>query len=466
MIHRLHRAGARGLRLGLAAVVITGAAAIASGARPAQRGAVTTGAAPPATSATLRIWYATDDPTEATWIQDLVRRFNATHRGVTATLTPYGLDDLNGKMRLALAAGRPPDLVYTTPRGPGLPAYVRAGKLRDLTAAARAHGWASALRPGLLTDYNRLLAANGGRAAAGHVYAVPYAVAAVGVLYNKALFRRLGLRVPRTLGELGASLARVKRAGLTPLGFGNADGWVGDDWYLTLVNAGVAPSTLAGALRLSPKFSFTGVPYRVAAATLQDWAKRDYFTHGFGGLDAQDSVEAFFEGHTAMQLVSSSENSQILTLVKESGLDVGVFAFPSARAGAAPVMPQSGYAGWAIPAAARDPSTAVDFITAMVSAQTSTTLLGHGMLPARAVSVRSARAAAPFQRDYIAALDSATPGVYLDSAPIPNMNATMEANVQLLVQNVESPDFLVHSLQEVYASRGVRASSTRTDGEF
>ena len=42
----------------------------------------------------------------------------------------------------------------------------------------------------------------------------------------------------------------------------------------------------------------------------------------------------------------------------------------------------------------------------------------------------------------------------------------MEANVQLLLQKIEAPSFLVRSLQQVYSSRGAKASSTRTDGEF
>src|SRR2546430_5014050 len=73
---------------------------------------------------TLRIWYGTDDPTERTWVQGLARHEAARHPSVRVKLTTYDLDDLNDKMRLALNAGTPPDLVYTTPRGPGLPAYV------------------------------------------------------------------------------------------------------------------------------------------------------------------------------------------------------------------------------------------------------------------------------------------------------------------------------------------------------
>ena len=53
----------------------------------------------------------------------------------------------------------------------------------------------------------------------------------------------------------------------------------------------------------------------------------------FGGLDAQDSVNAFFEGKTGMQLVSSSENGQIQALAQRTGVPIGVFAFPSAHPG-------------------------------------------------------------------------------------------------------------------------------------
>ena len=298
-------------------------------------------AAQPASA--LRIWYGTDDPTESAWAQTLARRFHSAHPATRVTLTTYSLDDLNTKMQLALHAGNTPDLVYTTPRGPGLPAYVRAGQLRDLSAEARRLGWASQQRPGLLATYNDTLAPNG--RAGGHVYGVPYVMAGVAVLYNKAIFRRLRLAQPRTLAAFEHACAQAKASGLTPLGLGNADGWLGDDWWLTLVNATMGPATLASELRLSPAFSFEAPPLRAAAVTLQQWSTKGYFTPNFGGLDAQDSMATFFQGHTAMQLVSSTQNSQILSLARETGLRVGIFPFPSATANRAPVIPVSGYEG-------------------------------------------------------------------------------------------------------------------------
>lgn len=160
LVHRV-RARACGLWRSLLIAVATGT--LLGGLVPAW---------PPASAAsaqTLRIWYGSDDPTEPAWVTGLVQQFRAQHRGLTVQFSFYSLDDMNDKAQLALGSGNPPDLLYTVPRGPGLPAYVHAGKLRDLAAEARAHGWAQELRPGLLASYNGTLAANGSASAAGPV---------------------------------------------------------------------------------------------------------------------------------------------------------------------------------------------------------------------------------------------------------------------------------------------------------
>ena len=129
-------------------------------------------------------------------------------------------------------------------------------------------------------------------------------------------------------------------------------------------------------------------------------------------------------------------------------------------------MPSSGYAGWAIPSAGHQPALAEAFITWMLGDDTARQLAGHGLLPARILSAAEIRGLSGFQQDYLRAEQGATPGIYIDGAPVPNLNATMEANVQLMLRHFENPAFLSKSLQLVYDSHGTKASSTRTDGEF
>ena len=415
---------------------------------------------------TLQIWYSTDDASERGWSQELARQYERSHPGVSVNLRDLSFEDLNTKLQLALSAGTPPDLAYVTPRGPGIPAYIGAHGLRDLSGPARAGNWAAKLRPGLLASYNAPFKYFG--AAPGSVVAVPTSLAAVGILYNERLLNRLHLGVPRTLKAFAAALARAKTAGYTPLGLGNADGWLGDDWYQTLVNAMVPPRSLAPEQRLSSSFSFLRPPFTAAAATVRQWADRGYFTQDFGGIDAQEGVDLFFQGKTLFQLVSSSENSQIRQDQQQTGLPVGVFSFP--RASGAGVMPFSGYLGWVVPAAARNPGEAISFINSLLSPQTAATLARHGVLPAHAARRTGSEVVSgtsSWQHQYVAALNTAQPGIYLDAAPVANLNATMEANVQLLLQGYEAPAFLVKSLQEVYASHGKHGGSTvRIDGEY
>jgi raffinose/stachyose/melibiose transport system substrate-binding protein len=417
------------------------------------------------TDTALRIWYSTDDPVERIWSQDLATRFEATHPHTHVQLTPYSFADLNTKLQLALSGGNPPDLAYVTPRGPGIPAYVGAHRLLDLTAVAQAHDWASKLRPGLLSRYNQPFAFYGARS--GSVMAVPTSLAAVAVLYNRALLAKLRLGVPRTIGELQAAAARAAAAGYTPIGIGNADGWLGDDWYLTLVNALLPPSALQPEQRLDAHFSFRRPPYVRAATLLEHWSNAGYFTIDFGGLDAQEGIDLFFQGKTLFQLVSSSQNTQILADELRTRLPIGVFAFP-AGAGAR-TIPYAGYLGWIVPSASRHRSEAIAFIDMMLTPSTAELLSSHGLLAAhRPLSGQSVTAspAASWQADYTRALNTARPGLYIDAAPIANLNATMEANVQLLMQGYETPGFLVRSLQEVYASHGKNGSTARIDGEF
>lgn len=417
-------------------------------------------ATPRGPSTTMRVWYSTDDPAERDWSQQLGKRFEASHPRVKVQFSVYSFEDLNTKLQLALSAGTPPDAVYVTPRGPGIPVYVANHQLRDLTSYARAGHWAARLQPGLLAQYNQPFSYLG--APRGHIVAVPTTVAAVGVLYNKTLLAKLGLAVPHSLSAFDAALAKAKAAGYTPIGIGNEDGWVGDDLYLTLVNAMLPPSALQPELRLSPKFSFTGRDFLRAATQLKSWASNGYLTPNFGGLDAQEGINLFFRGKTLFQLISSSENPQITQNENATDLSIGVFAFPTERGSR--TSPSSGYLGWVIPKAAAHPQAAADFIGSLLTPSTAQFLLQHGSIPG--VKTDSLHSSMTWEEEYLDAVRTAESGVYLDAAPVTNLNATMEANVQLLLQGYEHPSFLVKSLEKVYASHGNGGSTARIDGEF
>ncbi|HZT97957.1 MAG TPA: ABC transporter substrate-binding protein [Chloroflexota bacterium] len=417
---------------------------------------------------TLTIWYSTDDPVESSWSRGLVRLFERRHPHVAVQMRVYGLDDFNTKMQTALSAHVPPDLAYATPRAPGIPIYVGAHELMDLTSIARSKGWQSLLRPGLLAHYNdpftlyRSQKAQSGNARTP-IYGVPDAVAAVGLMYNRALLGRLHLGLPRSEGQLVADAAIAKRRGYIPFGLGNADGWLGDDWYLTLVNALYPPSYLGSELRLSRTFTFRRPGFFQASRTLDQWATQGYFTPQFGSLDAQSGIDSFFQGKTLFQLISSTEDAQIMKDQSTTHIPIGVTAFPAI--GGRGVMPYSGYEGWIIPKATKNRTAAIEWIDFMLHPEAKRYLLRHGVLPA--MPTAPSQGTTVWQRSYLSSLNTARPGVYIDAAPVPNLNATMEANVAILLQQVEPPSTLPDAMQQVYTSHGTSHNRVvAIDGEF
>ena len=418
----------------------------------------------------LKVWYATDDPVERAWSLRLARLFERRHPNVKVDLTPYALEDFNPKMQLALTSGNPPDLAYATPRACGIPVYVQAGKLLNLTQYAKTYHWARILRPGLLADYNAPFTLYKTQSPASfaknlQVYAVPHALAAVAVMYNTELLAKLHLPVPRTSAQFEHDLSVARKASLTPLGMGNADAWLGDDWYLSLVNTYYAYQNLEKELRLDPGFKFNRPGFLAAGQTLQRWAKAGYFTRNFGGLDAQEGVDAFFKGKTLFQLVSSSENAQVLADQRQTGVPIGIFAFPSRNAPFTGVMATMGYEGWIVPKESKNKTAAIQFINFMLKPSTTKFLLKQGVLPS--VPVSPSLASNAWQQSYLKALQTSKRGVYIDAAPVPNLNSTMEANVTLLLQSVEGPPFLPSALKTVYSSHGKKgASNYQSDCEF
>jgi len=407
---------------------------------------------------TLHIWYSTDDPAEAAWAVQLGHLFAEAHKGINVSLKAYAFEDFNPKMQLSLGAGDPPDLAYATPRVCGIPIYIQSKKLVDLTPYAKHYGWASRLRRGLLQDYNSPFALYathdyGVQPRNVQVYAVPDALAAVGVMYNTRLLHRLHLTIPDSLAQFRSDVTAAKKAGYIPLGMGNLDGWLGDDWYQTLDNTQFSYADLERELRVDSGFTFQRPQFESMAAVLDGW-KND-FTPDFAGLDAQGGMVDFFQGRTLFQLISSSEDSQIGSLEQQTRLPISVFAFPGTTAKSTRVMPQSGYEGWIVPKAGHNLKAAVEFINWVLSPSTTTFLLKHGVLPAEPVA--PADATSGWQRAYLQALRASRPGVFLDAAPMPNLNATMEANVQLLLGPstfIEGPSFLPQAMQTVYSSHG------------
>ena len=149
---------------------------------------------------------------------------------------PYA--DYFTKFKTAAAGGRVPDMLEMEWSG-NYHAAVDAGTLRDLTKD---------IQTGFPKFYATAMAQMRYK---NKIFGIPMDLNTLTVAYNKDIFTKLGLTIPKTLADLLAMVPKIKAAGLQPMSLNAKDGWPnGDLWFSQLAytdpNATLLRSAEAG----------------------------------------------------------------------------------------------------------------------------------------------------------------------------------------------------------------------------
>ena len=218
-------------------------------------------------------------------------------------------DKFQSQMQAKLAAGEVPDIII--------------GKAQDV-GTYQPSGDLAPISPDLARYVRREALAS--VSAGGAVYGLPYNAFYQGVLYSKDIFDRLGIAVPRTRTELGAAVAKLRAAGITP--FAAA---LGENWYVGNVMMQLAMGDVFeaepdwGDLFRSGEVSFAGSPgMRRCAAALR--FLRDSSWPDALSLGAAECDERFAAGKAAMY-VTGTWTLQTINAVNPS-MRIGLFPYP------------------------------------------------------------------------------------------------------------------------------------------
>jgi raffinose/stachyose/melibiose transport system substrate-binding protein len=201
----------------------------------------------------------------------------------------------------------------------------------------------------------------------------------VGVFYNKTMMSRLALSVPATFGEFEQDLAVAKQAGEVPLQFGNLDGFPGIHEFAEIQDQMAPESYLTDFIfgLQGDELSFDTPQNVRAAATLQDWVKKGYFTLGFGGTNYDDAVANFAKGQGLFMITGN----WIVANLGANSRDFGFFLMPPEQEGAPPVATGGPGFPFAIAAHSEHPDAAAAYIDWMTSDQAGQMLVPTGEIP-------------------------------------------------------------------------------------
>ncbi|WP_052865018.1 ABC transporter substrate-binding protein [Streptomyces niger] len=239
------------------------------------------------------------DPEYAPYFKAAVRAYEKRNPGVTIDLQAVGDQPYKDRLAVLAASRELPDIYFAWPGR-----YARKfadGKLAaDLTGQLRGTRWGRSFEPDALDAFTF-----GGRS-----YGVPLTMDAKVFAYNEKIFAKAGVeRVPRTFPELLTACDRIRKAGYTPLAFGNQYGWPAGH-LLTQFNAMEVPATVLARDYDGAKGAFTHPGYVRALGDLARLRQR-CMPSGGTSISHESAQAQLLYGKAAMQYIETLEFSYL-----------------------------------------------------------------------------------------------------------------------------------------------------------
>ncbi|NRQ38656.1 extracellular solute-binding protein [Nonomuraea sp. NN258] len=391
---------------------------------------------------TLTVWDQEVRGGQNAQMTELNAAFHAKYPNITVKRVSRSFDDLNTTLRLALSGNEPPDVVQANNGRPQMGAFVKAGQLRPLDAYADAYGWKKRYPPSVLQYVS--YSPDGKVFGQGSVYGLPQVGEVVGILYNAAKLKALGLEPPATWQEFDAALAAAKAAGEVPMQLGNLDKWPAVHVFGAVQGRHV-PARQITMLGFGRKGASWNTPENATAAgQLADWAAKGYFNRGFNGQGYDAAWQAFGKGEGVFLIGGSW---LIADLERVMGRNLG-FVLPP---GSPPVATGGTGLPFAITAKSRHPDAAAAYLNFITDAAAMRVLTAKGLLPIADTAAQSVPEGP--RRDMFTAFGTATASQalvpYLDYAT-PTFADTLGAALQDLLAGEAKPAEFLATLEKDY----------------
>ena len=253
--------------------------------------------------------------------QTVITLFERKYPNITVNASYLNSNQFNTLIPTELAAGNAPDVFTAFPGTGALPAIQLMAKTGYLSAIPQ-KGWVKEMPADALPD----ITVN------KKVYAYPLGQNAYFLLYNKAQFTALHLKVPQTFAQLNALCTQIKADGKIPLTQAGS----------VLPNNGVAATQLASGTVYSadPNWNTQKASGKKSFVNTQGWqqamsefgtlATGGCFESGAAGQSVPGSTQQFASGQALMWLANSQNIG--LVLAANPNFDLGVAATPAETA--------------------------------------------------------------------------------------------------------------------------------------
>ncbi|QUH30295.1 ABC transporter substrate-binding protein [Vallitalea guaymasensis] len=308
---------------------------------------------------TLSFWYKDVGVKEEIY-KEAVARFENKYPNVTVKTFQARSSAYKQKLPIALSGNDAPDVFFTWGGG-WLKRFADEGHVLEIT---------DKLDTSRFKDLAMVNCVNDDK-----VFGAPLGIDIGVVFYNKEIFEKHNLQVPKTYEELKSVMSTLRENEVIPFVLANQPKWPGSFWYMYLVDR------LGGEEAFDKAFkrdggSFNSQPFVEAGEYIQDLVDAKAFNDGYNGLpyDAGTARQLLYTDRAAMMLLSNT----FINLVRKEAPDyeekVGMFPFPTMPNGKGDENNLVGIAApvWSISSGCEHPDLALELINELTSVETAT----------------------------------------------------------------------------------------------
>lgn len=241
------------------------------------------GAAQAADQLVIESWRNDD---ASIWTDKIIPAFNKKHPDIKVVFSPAPPAEYNAALNAKLDGGTAGDLITCRPFDASL-ALFKKGHLAALNDLPGMERFGDVAKVAWSTDDGKT------------TFCVPMASVIHGFIYNKAIFKELGLSEPKTLGEFYALLDKVKANGsYAPLDIGTADQWESATMGFQNIGPNFWKGEAGRKALIAGTAKLTDAPYVATFEQLAKW--HDYLPDGFQAQKYPDSQNLFSLGRAAI----------------------------------------------------------------------------------------------------------------------------------------------------------------------
>lgn len=256
--------------------------------------------------------------------EDILQPFKDENPNVSVEMDYTAPDQYANKIKLLSSTGELPDVFAA--QGPYLADFTKQGLTMDLTDILKTNAydkekpWGETIQKSLMENVRTLYDASLQKS--GKDFGVPFGAISVVVVYNKAIFEKVGITAPKTWDEFMSNNTKLKEAGYIPFSFTEKVGW--GEWWLNVLMDQTLRDVYAADWEAGT-VSYTDPRFVEVLSTIQDMWKKGYFDPG-GFTNGIEESQALFVQGKMPQFFTVPENF-VTYLIENSPKDAELDAY-------------------------------------------------------------------------------------------------------------------------------------------